>query len=179
MTYEIFEQGPEVFIPFIIFSLIITVVAYGAFPLLYSLLLEKNITKKKYNKLCYLINFFIMILFCIINGEVSSLAPYFLWTSIFASLGINIFKKRGFLEDTQKNNQTKASNCHTESISKSPQIPNSNEKTEISYNHNSYGNGISLHAEKMLQISYCRKCGNRVTGDSVFCNKCGTKINWN
>ncbi len=28
-------------------------------------------------------------------------------------------------------------------------------------------------------INYCRKCGNRVTHDSVFCNKCGTKIDWN
>lgn len=28
-------------------------------------------------------------------------------------------------------------------------------------------------------INYCRKCGNRVTHDSVFCNKCGTKIDRN
>lgn len=34
-------------------------------------------------------------------------------------------------------------------------------------------------AEKRTEISYCRKCGNRVIPNSVFCNKCGSKIYWN
>ena len=34
-------------------------------------------------------------------------------------------------------------------------------------------------AEKRTEISYCRKCGNRVIPNSVFCNKCGSKIDWN
>ncbi len=32
--------------------------------------------------------------------------------------------------------------------------------------------------EKRAMVSFCRKCGNRVTNDSVFCNKCGSKITW-
>ena len=33
--------------------------------------------------------------------------------------------------------------------------------------------------DKKAKICFCRKCGNKVTEDSVFCNKCGSKINWN
>ena len=179
MTYEIFEQGPAVFIPYIFFSLIITVIASGAFPLLYSLLFEKIVTKKKYNKLCYLINFFIAILFCVINGGVFSGGPYFLWTPIFTSLGIKILKKRSFLEDTPKNDQTNASDCHTEPTSKSTQISKSNEKTVTHHNHSTYSNNTNLHSDKKTTINYCRKCGNKIVSGSIFCNKCGSKIDWN
>ena len=33
MSYEMFLQGPEVYIPIILISFVITVLAYGAFPL--------------------------------------------------------------------------------------------------------------------------------------------------
>ena len=32
MSYELFQQGPAAYIPVILVSLVITVVAYGAFP---------------------------------------------------------------------------------------------------------------------------------------------------
>lgn len=40
-------------------------------------------------------------------------------------------------------------------------------------------NNISISDVQNTTINYCRKCGNRVTKDSVFCNKCGAKIDWN
>lgn len=39
-------------------------------------------------------------------------------------------------------------------------------------------NNMSI-AENNNKINYCRKCGNPVIEDSVFCNKCGAKIDWN
>jgi len=46
MTYELFEQGPSVYLPIIIFSLIITLISYGAFPLIFAFVRKKEITKK-------------------------------------------------------------------------------------------------------------------------------------
>lgn len=40
-------------------------------------------------------------------------------------------------------------------------------------------NDIAIDSVRNNTINYCRKCGNQVTKDSVFCNKCGAKIDWN
>ena len=37
-------------------------------------------------------------------------------------------------------------------------------------------NIVKNTATATLKISFCRKCGNKLTQDSLFCNKCGTKI---
>ena len=37
-------------------------------------------------------------------------------------------------------------------------------------------NNRAIDAVRNNTINYCRKCGNQVTKDSVFCNKCGAKI---
>lgn len=36
----------------------------------------------------------------------------------------------------------------------------------------------NLNDSEETTIRYCRKCGNQVSKDSVFCNKCGSKIHW-
>ncbi len=28
------------------------------------------------------------------------------------------------------------------------------------------------------KIGFCRKCGNKITQDSIYCNKCGAKLDW-
>ena len=38
---------------------------------------------------------------------------------------------------------------------------------------------ITISDAQNTTTNYCRKCGNRITKDSVFCNKCGAKIDWN
>ena len=53
MSYELFQQGPAAYIPVILVSLVVTVVAYGAFPFIFARARKKVITKKKYNRLCY------------------------------------------------------------------------------------------------------------------------------
>lgn len=37
-------------------------------------------------------------------------------------------------------------------------------------------NIVTPIATNTMRILFCRKCGNKLTADSVFCNKCGTRI---
>ena len=49
MSYELFQQGPAAYIPVLLLSLVVTVVAYGAFPFIFAKVRKTPITKKKYN----------------------------------------------------------------------------------------------------------------------------------
>ena len=97
--YELFQLGPAVYIPILLLSLAITVVAYGAFPVIFAKLRKTYITKKKYRRLCYGINAAVMLLFIIINGEASSGGPYLLWTWVFSSWGIKILDAKGIFTE--------------------------------------------------------------------------------
>ena len=93
--YELFEQGPAVFIPVLLVSLIITILAYGAFPFIFAKTRNTPITKKKYKRLCYVINFVVAFVFGIIRGGVIyNFLPYLFWTWIFTDYGMKILVSR-------------------------------------------------------------------------------------
>ncbi len=143
MTYELFQQGPAVYIPILLIMLGITLLAYALFPIIFANTRKKTITRKKYNLLCYGINFFVMFLFIVFNGK-SSGAPYILWTGVFSTVGLNILKKRRVLEGFQP--------LH---ISEPTQNENSNETTEIKY--------CRKCGNKLLDRSqFCNKCGTEI-----------------
>lgn len=151
MTYfELFQQGPAVYIPVLLIMLGITLLAYGAFPIIFAKTRKKTITKKKYNLLCYGINFFVMFLFIAFNGG-SSGGPYILWTGIFSSIGFNTLKKRGVLDGFQ---------------------PIKAEK--IFQDQKSFSNAEKQCPNETEEIRFCRKCGNKLLDGAKFCNKCGT-----
>ena len=97
--YELFQQGPAVYVPVLLLSLVITIIAYGAFPFIFSKVRKNPITKKKYRRLCYGINAAVMFLFIVINGEASSGGAYVLWTWIFSNYGIKTLSRRGIITD--------------------------------------------------------------------------------
>ena len=99
MSYELFQQRPAAYIPVLLLSLVITVVAYGAFPFIFARVRNTPSTKKKYRRLCYGINIAVMFMFIVINGEASSGGPYLLWTWIFSSWGTRILENKGLLDD--------------------------------------------------------------------------------
>lgn len=104
MTWlELLQQDPAAFVLTLIVSLVITLVAYGAFPLIFAMVRNETITKKKYQILCFAINFIVMVVFIAINGEPSSGGPYALWTWAFSILGIKTLKSRGVLEGFSSN----------------------------------------------------------------------------
>ena len=165
MTYELFNQGPAAYIPIILVSLLITLVAYGAFPLVFARMRKKTITKKKYNLFCYCVNFLVMVLFVAVNGNSSSGAPYLLWTWVLSMSGIKTLKIRGVLEETQNKNykndvSTEVAEVANTTISKDSMIAAAEHPV----------------SEEMPRIRFCRKCGFELIDGSEFCSRCGTAI---
>lgn len=149
MSYELFQQGPAAYIPVLLLSLVITVVAYGAFPFIFAKVRNTPITKKKYRRLCYGINIAVMFMFIVINGEASSGGPYLLWTWIFSSWGTRILEDKSLLDDG------------TYIPSAPPPVQAPKQSKPI------------VEANK---ICFCRKCGERLIDRSKYCSKCGTEI---
>lgn len=97
MTYELFQQGPSVYMPYILVSLAVTLAAYGAFPLILARARKRAVTKKRYRASCFGFNLLVLIAFCFINGGFSSWAPYILWTAVFSGVGVKMLGRRGVL----------------------------------------------------------------------------------
>ena len=66
--FELFQESPGLFFLVLIISFIITLFVYGAFPIIFTKVRKAPITKKKYKKLCYGINFIGIILFVALDG---------------------------------------------------------------------------------------------------------------
>lgn len=99
MDYSTFEQGPAVYLPLLLLSLIVTLVLYGAFPFLFAKLRKQPIEKKKYRRICYGTNLIFMLIFSFLNGIVSNGAPYLLWTWVFTEYGTRVLSSKGLMGD--------------------------------------------------------------------------------
>ena len=99
MTYfELFQENPALFLLVIVTSLVVTLLVYGAFPVIFSKTRKTPITKKKYKGLCYGINAIGLVFFVALNGA-SNGAPYLLWTWIFSNYGVKTLEAKGLLSD--------------------------------------------------------------------------------
>ena len=165
MSYELFQQGPAAYIPVILVSLVVTVVAYGAFPFIFARARKKVITKKKYNRLCYGFNILVMIMFIALNGEPSSGGPYLLWTWVFSASGVKTLKNRGVLEGFQHFDYTQTSTYQASQVMGSDIALETEEKAET-----------SPVQEEKPPICFCRKCGFELIEGSEFCSSCGTAV---
>lgn len=96
--YDLFMQGPSTYIPALAISLLITLAAYGAYPLLYAKLQNEPITAKNYRRVCYFANLIPLIFFFFLSDKPSPWA-YMLWSSVFASFGKQILERRNLLAD--------------------------------------------------------------------------------
>lgn len=96
--FELLQESPALFFLALIFSLILTLIVYGAFPVIFAKTRKTPITKKKYKRLCYGINFIGIFFFFAFNGAASA-APYMLWTWIFSNYGIKTLETKKLLSD--------------------------------------------------------------------------------
>lgn len=76
-------------------SLVITLIAYGVFPLFFALLRNEEISKKKYTWTCFGVNAAVMVVFIAVG---SNGGGYVLWTWIFSAIGKKILDSRYKLE---------------------------------------------------------------------------------
>lgn len=164
MSYEVFLQGPEVYVPVILISLVLTMAAYGAYPLIIARIQEETITKRKYKVRCYCVNFLVNVLFIIINGK-SSGSAYLLWTWIFSGSGVRTLRRRGVLEGTQPFGPVK-----TPTYQESEEIG-----PKVLEGPDTEGENFPI-SEKRLQIRFCRKCGFELIAGSDFCSRCGIPV---
>lgn len=197
--YELLQESPGLFVLTIIISLIVTLIAYGAFPLIFSRTRKSNITKKKYYTLCYCINFAVMVLFIAINGEPSSGGPYLLWTWVFSSSGLKTLKCRGLLGESQADSCSIPSSIEEPIIVDAPIVVDHQKGNTCQNcghelidgasfcnmcgtkvpsvvflsNTDPINNAINDNNDK---ICFCRKCGSNLHEDAKFCSKCGTQI---
>ena len=98
--FELFQESPGLFFLAVAISLFLTLFIYGAFPIIFAKIRKTPITKKKYKRLCYGINFIGVIFFVALNGA-SSGAPYLLWTWVFSNYGTKSLDTKNLLIDLQ------------------------------------------------------------------------------
>lgn len=161
MTYELFQLGPTAYIPVLLVSLIITLVKYGAFPLIFSKIRRKIITQKQYILLCYVVNFLVYIVFAAVNNETTSCAPCFLWTGIFSAAGISTLKTRCILDGFQYTNPTDTNIIQNETEYLTNDIAHQGKKTTSAENK---------------QNRFCLRCGHLLPENSIFCQHCGIQL---
>lgn len=163
MSYELFEQGPAVYIPILLVSLIITMAAYGAFPLIFARTRKKIITKRKYRVLCYGVNLVLMVLLFGLNGG-TSYGPYAIWTWVFSAFGIRTLRNGGLLEGWPPDDYAKTTSQASEELD--PEISGETDaKTEV-----------PPILEEKPEIRFCRKCGFELIAGSDFCSRCGAAV---
>ena len=141
----------------LILSILITLIAYGAFPLIFAKVRSKTISQKKYVVICYVVNFVVMAAFIALLGESSTGFPYLLWTGVFSAIGVKILRKNYVLEGSQPAPEPD----RTVYLNKSPASPKASEPTT---------------AQEQPSFCFCRKCGSKLPVDSNFCTKCGTEM---
>lgn len=157
MTLELFEQGPGVYIPLIVVSLLVTLIAYGAFPLLYARFKKKPLTASKYKWKCYGFNFIPMVLFFLLSDRTPA-GPYILWTSVFCHSGLKTLVQRNLIVDNNVPVSTPSSVTDMEYTGKFQQTAAAT-ATPVK--------------QKKAKNRFCKLCGSPVDPSTKKCSSCG------
>ena len=136
--FELFQKNPTLFFLVLIISLVLTLLVYGAFPVIFAKVRKTPITKKKYKWLCYGINFIGIIIFVALDGGASG-GPYILWTWIFSNYGVKTLEAKGILSDV---------------------TPIEEETIEVVNNKVCFCRKCGTHLED--DSRFCRKCGTEI-----------------
>ena len=191
MSIELFQKGPAVYLPILIISLLITMIAYGAFPIIFAITRKKTITKRKYFLFCYGFNFFIWILFQIVNGGTFSVVPYYLWTRIFSARGLNSLEEHGILEGYQYSEVNITEDDATDSVECCDEAMPERESSfdediiedsttvltidceEPTLEQSDAQEKIEVKKRTKKKEKFCKHCGNVLNGKNTHCTSCG------
>ena len=138
--FELYQENPALLFLVLIISLVVTLLVYGAFPVIFAKTRKTPITKKKYKCLCYGINFIGLVFFVALNG-VSNGAPYILWTWIFSNYGIKTLETKGLLNVVSTDNK---------------------EYIDVPKNKEAISFCRKCGAKLDIDSRFCRKCGTEI-----------------
>ena len=163
----------------LLLSLVLTVIAYMAFPLIRLLINHGKFEKKRAKKIALWNSIVVGAFFCILtisgdSGSTWNAAPAFLYYWINSA----ILTDKNATNDAKVDVNVKNASLNQEFV-RPPQISNIDETPKTYGSYNISGNDIALKKEttdEKPKIQFCRKCGNKLSHDSIFCNKCGTRI---
>ncbi len=163
---ELFEYSPGLFVAILFVMLIITVLAYGAIPLIFAATRKAAITRKRYRVYCFILNFFVMIIFIALNGEAVSAGPYILWTGVFSSVGAKILNKKGCFAAAEEERKTI---IHSPPAAEAAPLPSLDELNPAKPT-------IEECSVETNVYKYCPSCGFELLPNSRFCSACGNAI---
>lgn len=173
----------NVFSDFSLRSLILTILVYGAFPMLFSYCRKNPITKKRVFVYCFLFNFVVMVILIIIavalkvdQKVLPNGFPYMLWTTVFANTGIGVLTKHNLI--VYPATKTSAQNAGEPKNLNRTTMSNSQETVNIPVYWVGGGNESNTSNDtnslKQAKTLFCGNCGTRLPeGDIKFCPNCG------
>ena len=173
---EMFEQGPQVFIPAMLISLALTLLAYGSFPLILAKARKAPISVKKYKRYCYGFNAIVMVVLGFLGGGAISIGPYFLWTWIFSNSGVKILEEKGlaFGFDTRTSEEPPVETIEILFCRKCGAKLIEGAKFCRECGTEVIGNSIEV-VNKYKNLELCKKCGADITNDVDACHVCGER----
>ena len=105
MDYSTFSENPNLYFMSILLAMAITLLAYGAGPLLFALIWKKPILKKRFRLLCILYTITVAILFMALRfmagDNVGTFTPALIWGIVFYKIGGHILRSKGRLSTVE------------------------------------------------------------------------------
>lgn len=170
-------------------SLLLTVLTYGAFPMMIAYLRKTPITKKRYYLYCFAVNFAVMVILIAIAVSLSldqevipNGFPFFLWTTVFSNLGIGVLTKKNLIiypaEKTPVHSFVEYKRTEKETTPQNT-APVQNVDIPVYWvGQSSEPDAVNTTVQsRQITRNFCENCGTRLPEGSVkFCPKCGQKI---
>lgn len=170
----------------IILGLLLTAVAYMAFPLVRLLVNGSRFSAKRAHRISLWNSIVLGLVFCILTIEFSedgtmwNAAPAVLYYWINKAILTDKNAKETLPRNKDNRSKEQTNNASPSkadtTVSRPPQISDLNETPKNYGNFSVPLNDLALQqSHEPLRVSYCRKCGAQLIDGSQFCRKCGTK----
>jgi len=164
---QLMQENPDLFFVMLLLSMLITLVAYGTFPIIFAKTRKKSITKKKYRGLCFAYNTISIVLVSLITGNISSGGPYVLWTFVFTRVGFGILENRGILVEPQEQDNI-CENCGEKLVGKN--------KVCLKCGAVAIDTRETPVQETEQAIRFCRKCGSQLSTTVSSASNVGLRL---
>lgn len=187
--YQMLSEQPALWWLNVIVGLVITLLFYGTFPVVFSKVREKGITKKRYRGYCIcaaIVVYIFFVLWYIAMEEegIPEMAPAVLWTGVFYKVGLSSLEKRGKILSSMPQKAAQPVK-EPESVS-APKSAGSaarydkSEQRPVTVSRKP-GKPFGETADARCgtgggTVCFCRNCGCKLVPDSKFCSICGTKV---